>query len=157
METFKINRNIRIEAEYYETRNSWGHKAYLYVKNHLVGQNRVRYYNRTWERYTYQSIMQNFVEKTPYLTKYQKRICKKFLESGKRVEKDLQPLKTTAFVASLGDIFGDIFGTNKKESNDWKTRILKAGVSGIDIPDDWETLSEAEKEKRLNGAIQVLQ
>lgn len=63
-------------------------------------------------------------------------------------------LKTIAMVAKMGEIFG----TNQKEKNDWKARMLKAGLEnkGLIMPDDWNTLSEDEKEKRLNRAIEQL-
>ena len=69
-------------------------------------------------------------------------------------EKGLKQLKTVATVAMLGDIFG----SNQKEKNDWKTRMLKAGLpeGALLMPEDWETLSEDDKEARLNGAIQQL-
>ena len=63
-------------------------------------------------------------------------------------------LKTIAMVAKMGEIFG----ANQKEKNDWKARMLKAGLEskGLIMPDDWNTLSEDEKEKRLNRAIEQL-
>jgi len=63
-------------------------------------------------------------------------------------------LKTIAMVAKMGEIFG----TNQKEKNDWKVRMIKAGLEnkGLIMPEDWNTLSENEKEKRLNRAIEQL-
>lgn len=63
-------------------------------------------------------------------------------------------LKAVAMVAMLGDIFG----TNQKESNDWKARMLKAGLEnkGLIMPDDWDTLDEDTKQARLDGAIEQI-
>ena len=63
-------------------------------------------------------------------------------------------LKTVAMVASLGSIFG----SNPKEANDWKARMLKAGLEGrgLIMPEDWDTLDESEKTRRLDGAIAQL-
>lgn len=49
-------------------------------------------------------------------------------------------------------------GDSQKAKNDWKARMLKAGLEnkGLSMPDDWEQLSEDEKEKRLNKVIKVL-
>lgn len=60
-------------------------------------------------------------------------------------------LKTIAMVAKLGDIFGE----TQKQKNDWKARMLKAGLenSGLIIPDDWDQLDEDTKQARLDGAI----
>lgn len=62
-------------------------------------------------------------------------------------------LKTTGIVAMLGEIFG----TTQKEKNDWKARMLKAGLEnrGLIMPDDWDTLSEDEKTRRLNKVIEI--
>ncbi len=45
---------------------------------------------------------------------------------------------------------GEVMTDNKKGSNDWKTRMLKAGLQdkGLIMPE--------EKETRLNGVIGVL-
>jgi hypothetical protein len=64
-------------------------------------------------------------------------------------ERTPNPFKTVAMVAQMGEIFGD----TQKEKNDWKLRMLKAGINGLDIPSDWDSLSEDEKERRLNKVI----
>lgn len=63
-------------------------------------------------------------------------------------------LKTLAMVMAMGSVFSD----NKKDSNDWKTRMLKAGLEnkGLIIPEDWENLSEEEKESRLNKVMEEM-
>ena len=43
--------------EYWETYNAWGHKTTLLKNGIDISVNKVRYYNRTWESYTYQSCM----------------------------------------------------------------------------------------------------
>lgn len=46
---------------------------------------------------------------------------------------------------------GEVMNEDKKGKNDWDKRMLEAGLgnSGLQFPDDWDTLSEEEKEKRL--------
>lgn len=63
-------------------------------------------------------------------------------------------LKTTAMVAKLGDFFGKTLA----EKNAWKKRMLIAGTpkGAISFPEDFDDLSEEEKEKRLDGAIKML-
>lgn len=62
-------------------------------------------------------------------------------------------LAMTAMVAKMGALF-----STQKESNDWKARMLKAGLEnrGLIMPEDWDELSEEEKEKRLNSAIEAI-
>ncbi len=154
MKTFQVNRNIKIEAEYYKTRYSWGHKAYLYLKNREIEYKKITYYNRTWEAYEFESILESIVGGSKELSKGQKHTCMKFIHNGGRVEDDLKPLKTVAMVSMLGSLLTD----NQKDANDWKTRMLKAGLQnkGLIMPDDWETLTEDEKTKRLDGVISIL-
>ena len=46
----------------WNTRNSWGHEVTLYKNDTFkVGRAKVRYYNRTWERYQYQSAIQSVI------------------------------------------------------------------------------------------------
>lgn len=52
---------IEMKAWYYETRNSWGHKGYIWghVGDNYCNTNdfKIRYYNRTWECYRFQSLL----------------------------------------------------------------------------------------------------
>ena len=62
--------------------------------------------------------------------------------------------KVVAMVAAMGDIFAE--GTEAQ--NDWKKRMLEAGLgnAGLSFPEDWHTLTEEEKKKRLDGVINIL-
>lgn len=53
----KSGKEYQIVNEYWETRNSWGHKSTLLVNGRDIGEYSVKYYNRTWEMYTYQTCM----------------------------------------------------------------------------------------------------
>ena len=43
--------------ETWETSRSWGHRTLLFRNGAKVGEHKIRYYNRTWERFQYQSCM----------------------------------------------------------------------------------------------------
>ena len=49
-------------CESWRTRNSWGHQVTLY-KNDIftVGRAKIRYYNRSWESYLYQSAIKSVI------------------------------------------------------------------------------------------------
>jgi len=68
---------------------------------------------------------------------------------------EMDRLKMIGLVAFMGDIFhkGD-----QKAGNDWKARMLKAGLEGrgLIMPADWDSLSEEDKQSRLDGAINEL-
>jgi len=59
-------------------------------------------------------------------------------------------LKSASAVAMMGEIFGQTL----KEKNDWKKRML-ATTQGIDFPDDFDTLPEEERKRRLDEAIKI--
>ena len=73
----------------------------------------------------------------------------------KIVEKKDSMFRAIASVA----LMGEFFGKTQKEKNDWKKRMLVAGLGnrGLIMPDDWDELTEDVKEARLNGAIKVIQ
>jgi len=56
--------------------------------------------------------------------------------------------------ASMVAMFGELLCDNQKEKNDWKKRMLDA-TGLLDFPEDWDDLSEDEKQKRLDNAIAV--
>ena len=47
------------------TRNSWGHEVTLYKNDYAkIGRAKIRYYNRTWESYQYQSAIKAVIFET---------------------------------------------------------------------------------------------
>ena len=56
--------------------------------------------------------------------------------------------------ASMVAMFSELLCDNQKEKNDWKKRMLDA-TGLLDFPEDWDDLSEDEKQKRLDNAIAV--
>jgi hypothetical protein len=60
-------------------------------------------------------------------------------------------LKTVSMVAAMGAVLC----RPGKETNDFQSRILKAGLGnrGLIMPDNWNELPEEEKTRRLAGAI----
>ena len=151
MKTFNINERVSIKCHTYETRNSWGHKAVLYLDGSEVTNARIKYYNRTWESYEYQSICQEIVHKArKVLGKELVQECNLYLQSYKEGNQ----FGGIAAIAMLGDILCN----NQKDQNEWKARMIKAGLgnSGLQMPSDWDSLDEDKKEERLNRVISEL-
>ena len=46
-----------IYAESWENYRSWGHKAILKVNEYYTWESKIRYYNRTWESYQFESVI----------------------------------------------------------------------------------------------------
>lgn len=145
---FRVDDKIEIQAVSEKTRNGFRHIATLIVDGREVDKATANYLNRTWESYEYESVIDKLIDKSSYI-KEKEELKKKFQEaSHKKIEGEF---KTIGNIAQLGEVFGK----TQKEKNDWKLRMLKAGLEkkGLDVPEDWDNLSEAEKEKRLNKII----
>lgn len=154
MKTFKINENLEAVCESKNTRNGFKHEATLLLNGIERESVKINYLNRTWESFEYESVLQKLLDKAgSLLSDDEKRDFIKNAQKKNREELDTH-FGLIAGVAKLGEIFAD----TKKEKNDWKERMLKAGLEnkGLIMPDDWETLTENEKETRLNGVIGVL-
>lgn len=75
----KSGREYNIVNEYWETSRAWGHKSTLVAPWGEVESHKVRYYNRTWERYTYESCMSGLINTIlednlkSYITQYKEK------------------------------------------------------------------------------------
>ena len=151
MQTFKVSEDVQIECLSKNTKTGFLHRANLIKNGVKIDTCICRYYNRTWESYQFQSVLSKMLDRIEELTEQDKKVV---LERGVLDDPAMKRLNTVGMVASLGNIFGK----NQKEKNDWKARMLKAGLegSGLIMPDDWDTLSEDVKETRLDGMIKIL-
>lgn len=147
---FHVKPNIEIVAHYEKTRSGFRHIAVLYVDGEEVDRAKATYQNRTWESYEFETAIKNLLDKTTYLTEDEKQ---GFLDKSKRKDRE----EVESRFRSVGAVaqMGEIFCSTQKEKNDWKKRMLKAGISNLNFPDDWDSLSEDEKEKRLNNVIEL--
>ena len=153
MQTFKINNKLEVVCESQNTRYGFRHLATLLYNGYERNTAKCCYYNRTWEKYEFESVLENLLEKCgKNLSGWDKRCFKALIKNGGKHSTD--NLKTIGMIASLGNIFAN----TQKAKNDWKKRILKAGLEtkGLIMPDNWDSLDENTKEVRLNGAIAQL-
>jgi len=150
MKSFQISDKIEIVCNWKKTRMAFKHVATLLINGSEIESTKICYQNRTWERYEYESVMLRLVDKSKVLSEEEKKICYDFIKGD---HTDWSGFKTTSMVAKLGDLFCD----NQKDKNDWKARMLKAGLgnAGLEIPDDWDTLDEDTKQARLDAVIQL--
>lgn len=79
--TIRKHGDYEFACWYWQTSNAWGHEVRLCKVGAgagvEVGKARVRYYNRTWERYTYQSAMYSALEN------YKQKETERFLNEWK--------------------------------------------------------------------------
>lgn len=153
MKTFKISKKIWIDCESEKTRYGFRHLATLYCLGQYPVKAKCCYYNRTWESFEFESVIGGVFEKATFLTEYQKKDYLNKIKAKDKRQMDSQ-FKMVANIAKLGEILG----SNQKEKNDWKERMLKAGLEnkGLIMPEDWNELNEDIKEARLNGVIEEL-
>jgi len=154
MKTFRINKDYQIVCEYQKTRNGFKHTAKLKQMTffNTVSETKVCYLNRTWENFEYETVIEKLLSfNTDIIPKGTQT---KFLNKCKGIEhkKVNDQFKTVSMVAQIGNILCN----DQKETNDWKKRMLLAGLPGLSIPDDWNELNENEKTIRLDNVINEL-
>lgn len=147
-ETFDINDSFRIECEMKRTRSGTRENATIYIDGSEVSNGTDFWSNRPWYRYTYQNAIRDALQKSK---RFNNDEITELLDglAAKDMERFSSMFKTVSAIAAMGELLTE----DKKERNDWKARMLKAGLSGISIPEDWDTLDEDEKERRLNKVI----
>ena len=154
MKTFQINNEAVIVCDWKKTKTAFKHEATLLVNGVERDTTKICYLNRTWEAYEFESVIEKLLDKTQYLNEAER---KAFLDkcAGRAHEEVKSMFGAIGAVALMGEIF---HAGNPRAINDWKTRMLKAGFgnSGLIMPEDWDSLSENDKEARLNGAIAQL-
>lgn len=150
MKIFKITDKIEVVCNAEKTRSGFRHLATLFINGIEETTGKCTYLNRTWEAYEFQSVLFNVVNKTS-LSDKDKKICKDYIDSYKEHD---SMMNTTLAVAKLGELFCD----DKKGKNDWKKRMLKAGLGnrGLEFPEDWDKLPEDTKEARLNKSMEIM-
>lgn len=156
MKTFKVNKfeNVEIVCDWKKTRNGFRHEAKLMIDGSERVRTKINYLNRTWESFEYETVISNLLNKSKIMPEDQKT---EFLNKCR--ENNLDEVNANfgsiARIAKLGEFFCD----NQKDKNDWKAQMIKAGLGdkGLIMPDDWDILSESDKENRLNMVINELQ
>lgn len=153
MKKFRVNEKIDIICEWKKTRSAFKHEATLLVNGHEEATTKICYVNRTWEKFEFESVIKQLLSTTKLLTIEEKRTFLERANKGNMEEFDSQMGMITG-IAKLGEIFCP----TKEAANEWKVRMLKAGLEnkGLIIPENWATLTENEKEVRLNAVIKTM-
>lgn len=116
MQIFKCKAypEYEIVAYSYETRNSWGHKATLiHNGTHELNRYKITYYNRTWETYQYQSVIQSVLSDyityliDEYIDDYKSQHNIKRLKKSQR-EELIKQAKTSTIIEKLNTFYGEL-------------------------------------------------
>ena len=105
---------FKIVAYTYETPSSWGHKAELIRNNdHTLNTYKIRYYNRTWECYQYQSVIKSVLNDyidyliKDYINDYKTQNSITRLKSQQR-EELIRQAKMTPLVEKLETFYKEL-------------------------------------------------
>ena len=70
---FKLNEKVEIVCDWVNTRYGFRHDARLFVNGQEYGKKaKVCYYNRTWEKFEFESVIHKLIEQTDALTEAEK-------------------------------------------------------------------------------------
>lgn len=81
MQIFKINKKIQIVCDTLSTRNGFKHEASLILNGYDIDKVKINYLNRTWERFTYDSVIKKLAEDSKYLEDKERKLIKKFVDN----------------------------------------------------------------------------
>lgn len=145
---FTVNEHITISCRAEKTRNGFRHLASLLIDGWIAEKAKVCYLNRTWERFEFETVIRTLAEKTGKETR---ELIRDYAENYKE---DNSMFRSIGAIAALGSLMTN----TQAEANDWKKRMIQAGLGdrGLDIPDDWDQLTEDEKTRRLDAVIHEL-
>ena len=142
--------NYTIECEMLRTRSGTRENATFYKEGIELSTGTDFWSNRPWYPFTYANAIRDALNKSGEFTPEEVNIIIEKL--GKDDHDPLKDMfKLVGTIAKMGEVFTD----NQKDSNDWKLRMMKAGLPALDVPSDWDTLTEDEKTSRLNKVIEL--
>lgn len=119
--TFMVNgQPLSITCDKTYTRDGFCHHAFLYGCGFYHEHTRVKYYNRTWERFTYESVLRAAVRKLP---------------KGYRAPLELEIGTIATDAAAKVDAFLQAFQRNYSALSDEQKDFLRAHTPHLDTLD----------------------
>ena len=119
--TFMVNgQPLSITCDKTYTRDGFCHHAFLYGCGRYQEHTRVKYYNRTWERFTYESVLRAAVRKLPK-------------EYRAPLELEIDTIATDT--AAKADAFLRAFQRNYSALSDEQRDFLRAHTPHLETPD----------------------
>lgn len=117
----KINKNnYQFNCRTFDNRNNWGHKVQFIVNNRRVAENKVIYYNRTWESFQYQSCINGAINLyynellNDYINNYKSdnNITRLKKEIKEQLQKDFNKLENIKSLLKLKKLVNESNNTN---------------------------------------------
>ena len=149
--TFEVDGDYSLECKSQRTNYGYRQLATLVWNGAELATGKTCIYNRPWEKYTYQSAIFDAIKKADLSEEGETRLLA-WAEDGKEgVAEDMVPRKA----AGMAALMGDLLCSTTEEKNAWKKRMIGT-IPGVAFPDDFDLLTEEEKQNRLDGAIELL-
>lgn len=89
-------------------RSGFVHESELIRNMEVIGRNKVQYYNRTWERYTYQTVMKGLVRNIMDRTLEEYKIAWKNAYNVKRMTKQKHEAMMEDFRANTTEAYAEL-------------------------------------------------
>ena len=111
---------LEITCFTYETQYNWGHRCYVFYNNMQLKDEKITYYNRTWECFKYESLLNKVVD-VVYPGKKQK-MERDFIRKQIQAIADREREECDRWVADFKKFWSGLSDNTKKV-------IQKAGVT----------------------------
>jgi hypothetical protein len=144
---FDLGNGYKASCHSERTRYGFRHVAALLNKysNDVVARVAYPYYNRTWERYEYESVLNKLVDRweaksvtIPTAVAAARNAIKDYKEPN--------AFSAVAFASAVGELLA---GDKPEDVVAWKKRMI-ATVPGISFPDNFDNLPIEEQRRRLD-------
>ena len=158
MRTITLPDGYELRCKSENTRSGFRHLAYLHKDGVKVAQAKVCYLNRTWERYTFETVihrvLDNYFKRASIFGA--KEIMQQYIELADKdgLHADLAPFRATGMFDALAKLFSE--GSDLATRNKMRMTSLKARLPELDLS-PLEGLSEEEKAKRLDQVVDMAQ
>ena len=150
-ESFSIG-NYTIECEMLQTRSGTRENATFYKAGVELSTGTDFWSNRPWYPFTYANAIRDALSNSGEFDDAEVKVI-----MDKLAKRDHEALNERFGIIGAIAKMGEVIADTQEEKNDWKKRMLKAGLPGLSIPEDWDELSEEEKTRRLDNVIAHMQ
>lgn len=150
MKTFKITEKMEAVCEYQKTRSGFRHVAVLLINGTETSRTKVCYQNRTWESFEFETVLKKLLKDVMPEKELRDFITGLQNDEWKKVDSMFNTVATTAKL-------GNIIAETQEDRVKWKERMVKAGVPALSLPDNWNELSLADKELKLDKVIEFME
>ena len=94
MDSFHLSKNCNVSCRSEKTRYGFRHLAVLYKNGFSVARSKACYYNRTWESYTFQSVVHSVIS-----SYFSPQLAGKYKKKADALGSGNNPFRSTAAVA----------------------------------------------------------